>query len=160
MTTWFLLKCPSFSLSIKEWRMILLKRVWLRARITTSDYIWNFFNLSVESISSYLSLTDRADQLNCTFSENWFKFVLSYQRLVWCCQAALCIYHQRNNRYQQELEWKAVDWGGEGSSKKFFFLLLFFFLTNARTQEMNQSFWSLDVPEQTVRATLSYAGIL
>lgn len=99
------------------------------------------------------SHTDRPERLNCTFSENWFKFVLSYQRLVWCCQAVLCIYHQRNNRYQQELEWKAVDWGGERSSKKFFFLLLFFFLTNARTQGMNQSLWSLDVPEQTVRAT-------
>lgn len=60
------------------------------------------------------SRTDRSEWLNCTFSENWFKFVLSYQRLVWCCQAVLCIYHQRNNRYQQELEWKPVDGGGEG----------------------------------------------
>lgn len=70
--------------------------------------------------------TDGPELLNCTFTENWFKFVLSYQRLVWCCQALLCIYHQRNNRYQQELEWKAVDWAWEFKEVFLLVVLLLF----------------------------------
>lgn len=35
----------------------------------------------------------------------------------------LCIYHQRNNRYQQELEWKAVHRGRASTSKAFFFFV-------------------------------------
>lgn len=43
--------------------------------------------------------------------------------------------------------------GGEFKEVFLLLLVVLLFLTNARTQEMNQSFRSLDVPEQTVRAT-------
>lgn len=57
--------------------------------------------------------------------------------------AVLCIYHQRNNRYQQELVWKALDWGGEWSSKKFFFLFFFFSLTGTWDKPVDLEFWCL-----------------